>query len=311
MSLGRRKIRVDDPSRWVFNRMADVYDARPAYPAALVDAVAALAGGGGLIGDVAAGIGHLALPLADRGCDVVAIEPAHAMLDRLSQSARDRGLSVRSIHAAAERLPLADGCLRVAAVVDALHFLDRELAANEIARVLAPSGVLVLVTCEFADTPFMRGVADIMADSVPRRRRELSSSIVQLSAVTQVQLVNERRFHDDSPVDHVTLERILRSISFIGPAMNPQRFAAFRKRLHALSDTPVWSRTFTLQRPAHTHIPREPPPWSKETSKTVMVMVMGDFLLDRPQDDPATALPTSSIDPAPSFLGEGSGWGRG
>ena len=247
MALGRRKIRLEDASGWVFNRMADVYDARPPYPAALIDAIAALTGGRGPIGDIGAGIGHLALPLAARGCEVVAIEPAQAMLERLRQAAHERGLPVRAAHAPAEALPLPRASLRAVAVVDALHFMDRELLAHEVARVLAPAGVLMMVTSEFADTPFMRAVADVMAASAPRRARNVSLSFTQISAITGVPLEAQRVFVDHTPVDHLTLERILRSISFIGPAMNPPRFAAFRKRIHALSESPVWSRRFTLR----------------------------------------------------------------
>ena len=53
-------------------------------------------------------------------------------------------------------------------------------------------------------------------------------------------------FRDETPVGPEALEAILRSISFIGPAMNPERFAAFRARIHALPDKPVWARSFTL-----------------------------------------------------------------
>lgn len=43
MGRKRRQVGLDDPTRWVFNHMADVYDARPAYPAALLEALVALA----------------------------------------------------------------------------------------------------------------------------------------------------------------------------------------------------------------------------------------------------------------------------
>jgi ubiquinone/menaquinone biosynthesis C-methylase UbiE len=248
MSLGRRKVGLDQPSRWVFNRMAEFYAARPAYPAALVDALAELAGpAGGRVGDLGAGVGHLALPLAARGFDVVAIDAAQAMLDELSAAAAERGLKVRALHAAAEVLPLAPASLDLVVVADAFHFLDAELTARQIARVLTSRGALALVTCEFGETPFMRGLMRLMEEAAPRRIRALTHSIVQLSALTGVPLGTERRFHDETPLAPATLERILRSISFIGPAMNQARFDAFRARVQALPDPPVWARTFVLR----------------------------------------------------------------
>jgi ubiquinone/menaquinone biosynthesis C-methylase UbiE len=258
MSLGRRKVGIDDATRWVFNRMADVYDARPPYPAALIDALVDLAAPiGPRIADLGAGTGHLALPLAARGVEVVAIEPALAMLERLRAAARDRGLHLGALHAAAESLPLPPKSVAAVVVSDALHFMDAELTAREIARVLVPGGALALLRCDFGDTPFMRDVLRVIEDSVPRRPRALTQSIVHLSALTGVTFTDERRFHDETPVDHQTLERILRSISFIGPAMNPERFAAFRARVFALASRPVWARTFRL-RTGHRFRPPRP-----------------------------------------------------
>jgi SAM-dependent methyltransferase len=228
--------------------MADVYDARPAYPLALINALAELAPAHGCrVGDLGAGIGHVALPLAQRGFEVTAIEPAQAMLDRLQKEARQRQLAVRAIHATAEALPLDDASLDLAVVADALHFLDAELIAHELARVLVPQGVLAIVTCELGKTPFMQSLLEIIEEAVPRRPRNINQNIIQISAITGVRFARERKFHDETPVDGHILERILRSISFIGPAMNPARFAAFRARVHALPGRPAWARTFTLR----------------------------------------------------------------
>jgi SAM-dependent methyltransferase len=212
--------------------MADVYDARPAYPVELIDALADLVTSGRRVGDVGAGIGHVALPLAERGFEVVAIEPAQAMLDYLQTKARQRGVKIRALHAAAEALPLEDASLDLAVVADAL---------------LAPKSALAVVTCELGKTPFMQSLVEIIEAAVPRRPRKLDQNFVQVAAITGIRFGRPRHFHDETPVDGLTLERILRSISFIGPAMNPARFAAFRTRVHALPGRPAWARTFTLR----------------------------------------------------------------
>jgi ubiquinone/menaquinone biosynthesis C-methylase UbiE len=247
MSLGRRKVRLEDASRWVFNRMADVYDARPPYPAALVDALVALAPEGGRVVDLGAGTGHLALPLAARGLDVTAVEPARDMLERLRTAAGARGLAVRAEHATAEATPMEARSMDLVVVADALHFLDAQLVAEEIARVLRRGGALAVVTTALGDTPYMRAVRAIIDESVPRRPRALTQQLVHVSSTTEVSFTDERLFDDETPVDHDTLERILRSISFIGPAMHAARFAAFRARVHALPGRPLWARTFTLR----------------------------------------------------------------
>lgn len=244
---GRRKARVEDASAWVFNRMADVYGARPAYPSALVDSLVSLAGGAGAeVLDVGAGIGHLALPLARCGLRVCAIEPAKAMLCELRAAADAQGLSLRTELATAEALPVSSLSVDLVLIADALHFLDAALTGREISRVLAPGGALAIVQCELAATPFMNALLAIMEESAPRRPRSVTKATTQVAALAGVEL-SAASFIDHVAVDQATLERILRSISFIGPAMNAQRFGVFRERVLALSAEPVWSRVFTLR----------------------------------------------------------------
>lgn len=240
---------IDDASRWVFNRMADVYEARPAYPPQLVDVIAEWTGGlGSRVGDLGAGIGHLALPLAERGFDLTAVEPAHAMLERLRAGARSRGVSLSLVHAAAESLPLPARSLDAVVIADALHFIDTALAAREIARVLVPGGALLVVTCELGTTPFMREFARMMEDATTRRPRRLVSRLAQLAGVARIPLAEKLSLEDETRVTLDELKRILGSISFVGPAMNPERTRAFHARVQALAggEPVMWGRKLTL-----------------------------------------------------------------
>jgi SAM-dependent methyltransferase len=228
--------------------MADVYDARPAYPAALLEAIATLATEAGpRVCDLGAGIGHLALPLAARGFQVTAVEPARAMLDRLGADARSRDLRVTALHAAAESVPVVPSSFDLVLIADALHFLDAEQTGVEVARILAPGGTLAIVTSELGGSPFMERLIELMEAAAPRRPRDTVQSTAQLVGLAHVVLDREHHFSESISIDHATLERILRSISFIGPAMNMERFTAFAARVRELTDPPIWARTFTLR----------------------------------------------------------------
>lgn len=247
MSIGRRQVRLEDEGAWIFNRMVAAYEARPPYPLALLQTLVELAGPPpAKVADIGAGLGHLALPLAERGLEVTALEPATAMLQRLNELIEERALPVTTVHGMAEAMPFADRCFDLVLVSDVVHFLDSERAAQELARVLSPKGAVALVTCEFTPTPFMQAVVKVMEEAAPRRPREVSNALTELLAVSNVRDVKTQTFSDETPVDRETLERILCSISFIGPAMNAERYAAFRERIHAISHPAVWARTFTL-----------------------------------------------------------------
>lgn len=248
MSLGRRKVRLNDEHAWVFNRMVDAYEARPAYPAALIDAVSNLAQTDHAnIGDIGAGVGHLALPLAARGYNVTAVEPATLMLKRLQDRAQAIAAPLQTLHGMAESMDIKDASFDLVVVSDAVHFLDAERAAYELKRVLAPRGALALISCEFSPTPYMQALTAIMRSAAPRRPREVSSALTQLLAVPGISEAPIQVFRDETAVSPDRLAQILRSISFIGPAMNVERSRAFLERVNAIPHPPVWARTFTLR----------------------------------------------------------------
>ncbi len=123
-----------------FGAAAATYErGRPGYPA---DAVGwLLAGTTGPVADVGAGTGKLTRAIAATGREVIAIDPDAGMLDGL----RSALPGVPTAVGRAERLPLGDGAVAAALFGQSWHWVDVPTASAEVARVLAPGGVLGMV----------------------------------------------------------------------------------------------------------------------------------------------------------------------
>ena len=88
--------------------------------------------------DLGAGTGKLSGALLALGVHVVAVEPDPAMLVELHRALP----SVRALPGSAEAIPLPDSSVDAVLAGNALHWFDMNVAGPEIARVLAPGGVL-------------------------------------------------------------------------------------------------------------------------------------------------------------------------
>lgn len=128
---------------------ADYDRLRPGYPDAVLDAMLApLAGSAPPLRaiDLGAGTGKLSSALAERGLEVTAVDTSAAMLE----VARARGGTIAagslSTHLArAEETGLPAASAELVTVAQAWHWFDAEEASAEVARLLAPGGVLALV----------------------------------------------------------------------------------------------------------------------------------------------------------------------
>jgi ubiquinone/menaquinone biosynthesis C-methylase UbiE len=203
------------------------------------------------VADLGAGTGHLALPLAERGLEIFAVEPARAMLDVLRERAAPRSLRVEPVHAAAEDTSLQSGAFDLAILADALHWVDPELAGREIARILKPGGTLAIVEASLAGTPFMREVESLFARFNPRARRTraegVRDQVLRLAGAAQRAQMEE--FRQDLSLDPGALEGVVRSLSFAGPALGEDRMVALLAEVRGAAERlggATWARTLRL-----------------------------------------------------------------
>ena len=88
--------------------------------------------------DLGAGTGKLTADLAELGGEVTAVEPDAEMLGELRRTLPE----VPALEGGAEAIPLGDGSVDAVLAGNAMHWFDMDVAGPEIARVLAPGGVL-------------------------------------------------------------------------------------------------------------------------------------------------------------------------
>ena len=110
----------------------------------LEDVTACFAPGEGVLADIGAGTGAMAVPLHQRGYDVVAVDNSPGMLAQLSAKAP----GIRTLVADACRpLPFADGSVGCVVINETLHHLKgHDAILREVRRILHPLGKLCI--CE-------------------------------------------------------------------------------------------------------------------------------------------------------------------
>lgn len=98
--------------------------------------------------DVAAGSGGLSIPAARTGADVVAVDIAPTMIDRLDARARSQGLSTLEARVGdGAALEFDDAAFDVAASVNGVSlFPDIGAGLREMRRVTRPGGTVLIVT---------------------------------------------------------------------------------------------------------------------------------------------------------------------
>ncbi len=150
-----------------FASASDTYErGRPGYPESLIRHLRAVWGltSRSHVVDVAAGTGKLARQLRAVGAWCAAVEPSAAM----RRECRTYAPGVQLVGGSAEHLPLADHAVDMVSVAQAFHWFDPPRALHEMARVLRPGGVAVLVWNEREESlPWTNALSGVMRDAGP------------------------------------------------------------------------------------------------------------------------------------------------
>ena len=137
----RRRLRA------TFDQAAELYDrVRPGYPPALFDDLAELAcvGPGCRLLEIGPGTGQATVPLAERGCRIVAVELG-AELAAVARRNLARFPQVQVVTAAFEDWPLPAEPFDVVLAATAFHWIDPNVRVAKAAGALRPGGVLATI----------------------------------------------------------------------------------------------------------------------------------------------------------------------
>jgi SAM-dependent methyltransferase len=198
--------------------------------------------------DLGAGAGHLAEPLARGGARVVAVEPSPAMLRLCAERTRD--LEVALVEAPAEATGLPGGAADMVLLADAAQWVDPEAAGKEAHRLLCHDGTAAAVEPQPAATPFMRALESLLRKANPERRLQGPGRARQWLALasggTRVRTLELAQCIELTPG---MLEGILRSLSFLAPALGPLRMEALLQEARTLAERhggARWERVLRL-----------------------------------------------------------------
>jgi SAM-dependent methyltransferase len=212
------------------DRAADYAKYRPSYPVAAIAAILDELGNPSelMAADIGAGTGISARLLAERGVQVLAIEPNAAM----RQAAAPHPL-VEFREATAEQTNLPDASIDLVISCQAFHWFDPRLSLPEFHRILKPSGRLALVWNERDESDvFTADYSHLirkMSDDHPAEKR--LDSVKPLLASSHFVHVHRHIFTSRQALDLSGLIGRVQSVSYL-----PREGAAYQQLVSGLQE---------------------------------------------------------------------------
>jgi SAM-dependent methyltransferase len=103
--------------------------------------------------DLGTGTGTLARSLALRGCRVTGLDPSAPLQEEAKRLDREAGVTIHYVVATAENTGLPAASFDVVTAGQCWHWFDRPRAAQEVRRLLVPSGRLVIAHFDWIPLP--------------------------------------------------------------------------------------------------------------------------------------------------------------
>jgi SAM-dependent methyltransferase len=249
------------PSSWSMpvgslDRWPEDYErGRPGWPPEVVD-IPGLPSAATVL-ELGAGTGKLTRLLVSRFARVFAVEPAEAMRRLLVMHCPEAEV----LDGSAEEIPLADASVDAVFAAEAFHRFDGERALAEIARVLRPRGVLVLMwNLPAGPTEPSIAVVEQLLDQRGPDKAELGYESLDLNpalyssgnwrlafARSPFEELQEGRLANPQTVDREGLVAFLASMGWIGDLSDAERLPLLDEVRSLLSAA-------EYQRPWETHV---------------------------------------------------------
>ncbi|MFH9561260.1 class I SAM-dependent methyltransferase [Streptomyces globisporus] len=232
------------PPRHLFAGTAEHYIRyRSQYPNAALDEIsrASLPLDGRVL-DIGSGPGTVAIPLAERGLDVTAMDPNPDMLVAGSRDAERRGVRLKWVEGDSEHLPEMTGVATVT-IGDAFHWMaPHDAFLQALDRLVEPAGLLAVLTRRAPGAPRpawhaaisevqARYLADDPQAAAHGYRAPAASDTISVLRRSPFSRIRELRFPyaTTATIDEVVGRQYTRA--FTSPALLGERLPAFDRDL--------------------------------------------------------------------------------